>query len=158
MARNKVRLHICGADYVISSEDGEAYIREIGEQVEKAVQEVLDSNPRASLNMAAVLAALTFCDNATKASEGADHLRNQLKGYMDEANSYREHCEQAKKKVRALEKQVAELKKELEKYGESDISQLSSAAVAEAEEEKNYAEMTPAEFLQYFSEENSGSL
>ena len=154
MARSKVRLHICGADYVISSEDGEAYIREIGEQVEKSIQEVLDSNPRASLNMAAVLAALTFCDNANKASEGADHLRKQLKGYMDEANAYREGWENAKKKVRALEKQVAELKKTAPKT--DDI--LPEEPEEESLPEKNYADMTPAEFLQYFSEENNGSV
>ncbi|NLJ32108.1 MAG: cell division protein ZapA, partial [Clostridiales bacterium] len=57
MSRNKIKLNICGCEIVIGSDDSENYIHSIGDEVEKAMEEIMDKNERISVTMASVLAA-----------------------------------------------------------------------------------------------------
>ncbi len=79
----KVRLSICGTEYVLSSEDSEEYMTDIAGRVERQMKDLM-ANPRISLSMAAVLAALNSQDTAEKALRAADNLRMQMKEYLDD--------------------------------------------------------------------------
>ena len=52
---NRVKLNICATDYTVTSEDPEEYMRSIGAEVDHAMRVLLDSDPRISTTMAAVL-------------------------------------------------------------------------------------------------------
>lgn len=52
MPKIKVRLSICGADYILIADDDEDYVRCIADEVEKRMQAVMEENPRASITTA----------------------------------------------------------------------------------------------------------
>ena len=67
MEKNKVKLTICGAEYVIASGEENKYMIELGNEVDEKITSILRQNPRISVTQAAVLAALEFADAEKKA-------------------------------------------------------------------------------------------
>ena len=115
MPKTKVRLHICGTDYIITADDNEQYVRSIGAEVERRMQEVMEGNPRISLTMAAILTALSCCDDCTKATDSADNLRAQLKDYLTESARFRSENDEYRRENDRLKKEIADLKSKYEK-------------------------------------------
>lgn len=110
MSKNRVRLNICGCECVIGSEDSESYVRSLGEQVEKAIEDITGKNERVSITMAAIITALRFCDEAQKAAGGADNLRSQIKDYLEDASHARMEAEEAKREVERLKQEIQTLR------------------------------------------------
>ncbi|QEY35302.1 cell division protein ZapA [Caproiciproducens galactitolivorans] len=110
MSRNRVRLNICGCECVIGSDDSESYVRSLGEQVEKAIEDITGKNERVSITMAAIITALRFCDEAQKAAGGADNLRSQIKDYLEDASHARMEAEEAKREVERLKQEIQTLR------------------------------------------------
>lgn len=67
MEKNKVKLTICGAEYIIGSDEDSKYMIELGDEVDEKISTILKQNPRISVTQAAVLAALEFADSEKKA-------------------------------------------------------------------------------------------
>lgn len=99
---NRVKLSICATDYTVTSEDSEEYMRSIGAEVDHAMRVLLDSDPRISTTMAAVLTALTNADRAHKAEAAADNLRQQMKDYLDDNAKARQELERLRREVQEL--------------------------------------------------------
>lgn len=113
MSKNKIKLNICGIEFVISSDDTESYIRSIGEEVQQAIEELTSRNERISVTMAAMLTALNYCDEEHKASRGADNLRSQIKDYLEDSNRARTEAEESKKEIERLKKELQSLRAKL---------------------------------------------
>ena len=99
---NKVKLNICATDYVVTSEEPAEYMRQLGSELDHAMRVLLDSDPRVSTTMAAVLTALTNADRAVKAEAAADNLRQQMKEYLDDNAKTRQELERLRREVQEL--------------------------------------------------------
>ena len=77
MEKNKVKLTICGAEYIIGSDEDSKYMIELGDEVDEKISTILKQNPRISVTQAAVLAALEFADSEKKAVVSAENLRSK---------------------------------------------------------------------------------
>lgn len=110
---NKVRLNICGSEYFISSEDEESYIRAIGDEVDKRMNELLNENQRVSTTMAAVLCALRYADDCHKANDTSDNLRSQIKDYLEDSQRSRLEADEAKREVERLRRELQGLRQRL---------------------------------------------
>ena len=128
MSKNRVRLTICGTECAIASEDSENYIRSIGDEVEKAIQEITDKNSRVSLTMAAIIAALGFCDESHRASAAADNLRSQIKDYLEDSSRARLETEESRREVERLKKEIQSLRAKLNAETKSATSEPEAAA------------------------------
>lgn len=64
--KNRVRLKICGSQFVISAEESEQYIQKIAKIVDKRVQELEENDSKLSIQMATIVAALNYCDQYEK--------------------------------------------------------------------------------------------
>ena len=93
MARNRVKVQIGGTDFVISSDESEEYIRTIGRRVDRQIKQLMDENPRLSMNMAAVLTAVDNADRVQKAEAATDNLRQQVAEYLEENKALREEMD-----------------------------------------------------------------
>lgn len=93
MSQNRVTLSIAGAQYTVSSDDSVEYIKDIGRELDQTIREMLETNPRLSQNMAAVLAAVNNLDRARKAELAADRLRSQVASYLEETQALRAEME-----------------------------------------------------------------
>lgn len=113
MSKNRVKLNICGFDCVIGSDDSESYVRAIGDEVEKAMEDIIGKNDRISITMAATITALSYCDEAHKASDGADNLRSQIKDYLEDSSHARMEAEEAKREIERLKREIQALRARL---------------------------------------------
>ncbi len=114
MSKNKVKLEICGVACSVVSDDSNEYITSVGHEVEEAVRGVLRQNDRASLTMAAVIAALNFCDASHKAAQSADQLRSQIRDYLEDATRARIEAEEAQREIGRMKQEIQTLRARLE--------------------------------------------
>ncbi len=93
MSRNRVKLTICGTDFMLSSDESVEYMQKLGGQVDREIRQLMEDNPRMSMNMAAVLTAINNADQVHKAEQSADHLRTQVTRYLEENKALRAEME-----------------------------------------------------------------
>ncbi|MCR5484234.1 MAG: cell division protein ZapA [Clostridiales bacterium] len=110
MDKNKVRINICGADYIISTEDDPEYVTELGKEIDEKMRTLLNSNQRLSVTQAAVLCSLEFLDEFKKSDTTAEHLRSQIQDYLEDAARARTDSEITKREAERLGKELASLR------------------------------------------------
>lgn len=98
---------------MLSTDDPESYVRAMGDEVEKAVTEFTDQNPRISITLAALLTALRFCDEKKRALDDADNLRNQIRDYLEESSRARLEAEEARREIERMKREIQTLRSRL---------------------------------------------
>lgn len=111
MEKNKVKLTICGAEYVIASGEENKYMIELGNEVDEKITSILRQNPRISVTQATVLAALEFADAEKKATSDAEKLRSSIQEYLEDSSRDKLNCEIATREADRIAKEFAEYKK-----------------------------------------------
>lgn len=106
MAANKVTLTVCGSSYTISTADPEDYILNLAERLNKDMTQLMVESPSASVTTAAILTALSYLDETEKSTSGADNMRAQIQGYLEDASRARLAAEDAKKEVQRLKNEL----------------------------------------------------
>ena len=101
---NRVTMSICGTEYILVAEEDSAYMEKIGGRVDAEMQKLMDS-AHMSRDAAAVLAAVNLADQLTKAQEGAENLRRQLKTYLDEASRAKNEAAELRRKLQNAQNQ-----------------------------------------------------
>ncbi len=107
MSAQKIKLEICGSSYVVSTNDNEEYLMELAERLDKDMNQVMMSAPNASVTAAAVITALAYLDESAKNALGADNMRTQIQGYLEDASKARLAAEEAKREAERLRKELA---------------------------------------------------
>ena len=120
MVRNKVKLSIAGSEFSVITEDDVKYVAELGKDVDLAIAKTMKENPHVSVTQAAVLTTLNYADEYTKATTTADHLREQIKDYLDDASNAkskadwaRHEAEKAKRDLENANLEIDRLKAQL---------------------------------------------
>lgn len=99
--RNRVPVTIDGEDYTLVGEGDQQTIEKIAALVDERIRQVRQM-PGISVKQAYVLAACDLAEEWLRASETGDHLRSQMKGYLDEAAQLRQELAQAQKELEQL--------------------------------------------------------
>lgn len=110
MAANRVKLTICGANYVIVSEDEESYVQELGTRLDEEMNELMTKNQAISVTGAAVLKALDYLDELRKATMSADNMRSQVRDYLEDAAKARLATQEAQQEIARLRRQIEQMK------------------------------------------------
>ncbi len=84
MDRTTHRLKIAGEEYRIISNESPKYMDELAHEIDLKMANIL-KGARVSTTQAAVLVALEYADQAKKHGGDSDHLRSQLKEYLEDA-------------------------------------------------------------------------
>ena len=145
MNKSRVKLNICGNECVIASEDPESYVLSIGDEVQKAILGIVDANEHVSVTMAAILTALNYCDEAHKASSGADNLRSQIKDYLEDSSRARTEADEARKEIERLKREVQSLRARLSGGNVPDPVEPAAPKAAAAPVQRTHAAAAPAE-------------
>lgn len=122
MGKNKIKLNICGCSCAVSSDDSESYIRSVGDEVQKEMTDIMKKNERVSVTLAAVITALSYCDDSHKASDAADNLRSQIKNYLEDSSRARIETEEAKREIERLKRELKTLRSRMENGGGDEVS------------------------------------
>ena len=107
---NKIKLVVGGLEYCIMAEEDEAYVRSVGDELNRRLDLLSRRNPYLSTTMVAVLAALDLCDENKKALAEADGLRMQMKEYMEEAACARLEADEARREIDRLNRENQSLR------------------------------------------------
>ena len=166
MAKNRIKLTICGCECALCSDDSENYIRSIGDEVQKSVDGIMSQNERISVTMAAVISALDFCDAAHKASASAENLRAQIKNYLEDSSHARMDAEESRRELERVKRENQTLRARLAAAGEAaaggtaDEPSASAPADGEQRQTGDFSRAEPAaeadqeNFISFFEKKN----
>ncbi|MCI6771720.1 MAG: cell division protein ZapA [Oscillospiraceae bacterium] len=115
MDRNKVKLNIGGAEYSILTDDDASYAIALGKEVDLALDKIMKENPRLSMTQAAVMLALSYADEYKKTSTSAEHLREQIKDYLDDASDAKSKADWARREAEKAKRDLEDSKLEVER-------------------------------------------
>ena len=110
-AKHRVKLDICGTEYIIASDEPESYVLELGAELDRSMRALMNNDPRISTTMAAVLTAITAQDEARKAHASADNLRSQIKEYLSDNARARSEADEARREAERLRRELNDLRK-----------------------------------------------
>ena len=110
---NKIKLIVGNIEYYIDTDDDEAYVQSLGEELNRHLDQLLKKTPFLSTTMAAMLAALEYCDAAKKAKIDAENLRSQMKGYIEDSGTARLEADEARREIERLNKENQSLRTRL---------------------------------------------
>ncbi len=113
----KVRLTICGNQFVVKADESVHYIQKIAKMVDDRVRELEDSSSKINLQMATIIAALNYCDQFEKEKmitrellKKTEDSETVAKEATDKLNQLIIENEQLKEEKKGLHKIIAELK------------------------------------------------
>lgn len=109
----KFKLHICGSEYTVSSDEPAGYMQELAAQVDTTMRNLLNGNERITLVQAAILTALMNADTSKKAGDTAVNLREQMKDFISENAHARQEADAARREVSRLKDENADLRRQL---------------------------------------------
>ena len=104
-ALNRIRLHIAGGEYTLTTDEPEDYVNALARTVDEPITAALAADGRVSAMMAAVLTCLDLADEAHKAAESADNLRGQIQGYLEDNGHIRQELEAARRELDRLRRE-----------------------------------------------------
>ncbi len=108
MDKNKVRFNVAGSEICIVTNDNADHIRSIAAAVEDKIEKYTKSSARVSVTQAAILTAMEYADEDSRKETILANIKNQLKGYLDDAAKTKAERDKYKEEY---EKLLAETKK-----------------------------------------------
>ena len=102
--KNRVTVQVAGQEYSLITDEPEEYVRKVAAQVDSEITEIMAS-AHLSLSHASVLVALNTADRSRKATESADHLRTQVKDYLEETQKLKNELAEARRELSRARKQ-----------------------------------------------------
>ena len=107
---NKIRLTVGGIEYMVVSQEDEAFVRKIGDDLNEKLDQIKKSNHFLSTTMVAVLAALDYSEQLAKSRRECEQLQLQLKSAVEDAACARLNGEEARREIERLSQVIQTLK------------------------------------------------
>ena len=111
MDKQRLRLTICGVDYVLLCTKDEEYMESLAQELGESMTRLLHSNGRISATQAAVVCAMQAMDEAREAHTASENLRSRIQDYLEDAAQMKREAEMARHEADALHREIAELKR-----------------------------------------------
>lgn len=137
---NRVKVVLCGREYVLQTEDAPSYVYQLAKNLEKRISDITEENPRVSAHSAVMMVALSAMDELTKANNSVEVIRSQVKEYVDEAGKARLERDAALREIDVLKAKIEQLenlnklKSLKDSIGEEMHGKKKHSAAAPAEE------------------------
>ena len=102
--RSKVK--VLGATYYITTANTEGRVRQIEEELNNQLGEIMAQRPSLSALDALVILSLNLMDEITEAEESTDRMREQLSQYLEDAAKARMELEDQKRQTDRLRQEL----------------------------------------------------
>ena len=133
---NRVKVVLCGREYVLQTEDAPSYVYQLAKNLEKRISDITEENPRVSAHSAVMMVALSTMDELTKANNSVEVIRSQVKEYVDEAGKARLERDAALREIDVLKAKIEQLE---------NLNKLKSLKESIGEEQQSKKKHAPAE-------------
>ncbi|MDO4742869.1 MAG: cell division protein ZapA [bacterium] len=107
---NKVKLKIAGTEYLINTEDDVNNMKRLGDELNAKIEAISRHSTFLSTTMAAVMAALEYCEQAKKVSEEAEQLRSELKKRVEAEACSKIELSEARREIERLSRENRQLR------------------------------------------------
>lgn len=144
---SRVKVVLCGKEYVLQTEEAPSYVYQLAKTLEKRISDITEKSPRISAHSAVMMVALSTMDELTKANASVEVIRSQVKEYVDEAGKARMERDAALREIDVCKAKIEQLENllKLKSLKESiDADQAAASAAAPAEEQLTLVENEPA--------------
>lgn len=112
--KNKVKVTIAGRTYNILSDESESYVKAIGDEVGQSMIKIKKGSKGIVTDlMAAILAAMDFCDICKKSVRNASNIGRKINEYTTESNNFQMKLEELQTENEVLKMKIAELETKL---------------------------------------------
>ena len=109
---NKVKVVICGKDYVMQTAEAPNSVYGLARILETKITDSMDKLGVSQYN-AAIMAALSALDDLNKANAHLNEITEQTKAYVDEAGRARMEQDAALKEVEVMRSKIEQLENSL---------------------------------------------
>ena len=122
MEKNRIRVRICGIEYMLVSTESPEYIHIVAYMVDKKMNEIMSSNTKLSTAQAAVLTAVNLADERIRSTDSTDNLREQVAEYSKLSEEYKQKYLECERKLQLAKKRIEtiEMNKRTTTKGYSD--------------------------------------
>ena len=107
---NRIRLIVGGIEYMITTEDDEAYIQDLGAQLNRQLDQISKESPFLSTAMVSAMAALKNLDAAKKEARLTGSLRAKIKELTEQAACAQLEADDARREVERLSEENRRLR------------------------------------------------
>ncbi len=114
MDKNKIRLTIGGLDYRLTTDEDVNYMKNLGEELDEIITDMLRNHPKLSQVQASVLCALEYADRYHQAERNADYLKAQIQIYMEDAARAKTEAEMARREAERMTRDLRSIRRSLE--------------------------------------------
>lgn len=114
MEKNKIRLTIGGLDYRLSTDEDVAYMKNLGEELDEKIRDMVRDHSKLSQVQAAVLCALDYADKLHQTERNADYLKTQIQVYMEDAARAKTDAEMSRREVERMTRDLRSIRRSLE--------------------------------------------
>ncbi len=150
MEKTRVKLNICGVDITVSGDVDREAVERIAQAVRQRMESVLRSSGTATVEKAAVLTAMNFCEELARRDERFRALEKRVAGLENEEKALRDvkrQLAQTETKLRAAEEQLLRAEEEKKKKQSAapppTLTVLSGAADGEPPKDNGEALKNP---------------
>ncbi len=112
---NRVKVNICGKEYMLQTEEAPSYVYGLAKILEKKINDITSGANSISPYSATIMVALSSLDDLSKSQSNVDRIRAQAKEYVDEAGKARIERDAALKEIDILKLKIDKLEKEANK-------------------------------------------
>ena len=102
---NRITVTIAGTDYTFTAEESPSYMQKVAAHVSEQMSAIMEGGKIGRMD-AAVLAAANITDELYKEQAVSENLRQQLKGYLDEANRAKNEASEARRELIKLQQKL----------------------------------------------------
>ena len=102
---NRITVTIAGTDYTFTAEESPSYMQKVAAHVSEQMSAIMEGGKISRMD-AAVLAAANITDELYKEQAVSENLRQQLKGYLDEANRAKNEASEARRELFKLQQKL----------------------------------------------------
>ena len=113
MRENKVKITICGKEYSLQTDEQPAYVQQLAGRLDRKIAEMMEKNDTLSLSSAAILVGLSLMDDSYKTTSDMDHIRGDLRNYVEEAGMARAEADDLRRELEERDREIENLKTEL---------------------------------------------
>lgn len=107
--QNKVKVNICGREYTLQTEEDPSYIYSLARYLEKKINEITSAIPNVSNASAAVMVAFTAIDELNQSNRSLEHLKGELKEYVEEADHALSERDNALRELEIIKSRIAQI-------------------------------------------------
>ena len=107
---NRIQVQIGNQSYTLTTTEDEEYVRSLEEEINSQVDAMMSRGNGMSLIEALVLCTIGYCDSYKKERANNEHLRGQLKEYLDDAAKSRLEADEARRSVQRLTREIEDLR------------------------------------------------